>query len=133
MKLLTLGLALLLPLAAGCAGPVSDGPAAPQLDPLGPGPVSFTSTDLARSTFVGEITRRTDSNGILHVTVPIRAVDYDQTVDTRFTFLDAAHALVDQPKSWQATTLHAGTFEYLEAAAPSPTARDFTLDIRPAQ
>ncbi len=130
--------ALPLLAAVGCGGgpdlPPSDGPASPQAETLAPMQVSFTSTDLARSTAVGTITRTIDGVGIMHLNVPIRALtDDDLTVDYRFTYLDENRAVIDQPTAWQTRTLHAGTFEYLTGDAPSPRARDFQLDVRYAR
>ena len=139
MNARTLALAALPLLAlAGCGGgpdyPPSDGPASPLAERLGPMHVVFTSTDLAGATAVGTVTRTIDANGIMRLTVPVRDVaDYDITVDYRFTYLDENRAVVDQPATWQTRTLHAGTFEYIDGAAPSPAARDFELDVRYAR
>ncbi len=142
MKRLTSGLAVglaLLPLlaAAGCGGdppPPSDGPAAAFPERLVPQQVNFTSTALAQATRVGTVVKLIDGNGIMHLTVPIRAAtDGDVTVDYRFSFVDENRAVVDQPAGWQTQTLHAGTFESIQGVAPSPQARDFTLDIRPSK
>ena len=138
MNALKIGLALVPLLAlAGCGGvdrPPSDGPAAASPEPLAPMQVVFTSTDLARSTAVGTITKTIDGNGIMHLTVPVRdATDGDITIDYRFTYLDENRAVIDQPASFTARTLHAGTFEYLNGDAPSARARDFELDVRYAQ
>ena len=141
MNAIKLGVVAMLPLlaaVAGCDGgggpPPSDGPAAALPERLAPTQVNFTSTDLQQSTRVGTIARTIDGNGIMRLTVPIRAAtDYDITVDYRFTYLDEGRAVVDQPASWQTKTLHAGTFEYLDGTAPSPRARDFQLDLRYAQ
>ena len=127
-----------LPLLAilGCAdGPVSDGPAAPIPEQLGPPlTVAFTSTELRDACRIGTITRYADAGGTMHLSVPIRnAAQGDFTIDYRFSYFDAAHAVVDQPASWQTQTLHAGTFEYLDAVAPSPRAATFELAVRPAQ
>ncbi len=139
MNVLKLGVAALLPLLCAVAGcnpgpPPSDGPAPGIPEELSSPQVNFTSTDLQRSTRIGTVTRTIDGNGIMHLTVPVRAVtDSDITVDYRFTYLDENHALVDQPAGWQAQTLHAGTFEYIQGNAPSARARDFALDLRYAQ
>ncbi len=90
----------LLPLlaAVGCGGgpdrPPSDGPASPEAERLAPMQVVFTSTDLARSTAVGTVSRTIDGVGIMHLTVPVRALtDEDLTVDYRFTYLDENRAV----------------------------------------
>jgi hypothetical protein len=134
MKLSTF--TLLAVLAAGCNSgpPPADGPAPAIPEDAAPTQVNFNSTDLQQSIRIGTVVRTIDGNGIMHLTVPVRAVtEYDLTVDYRFTYLDESRALVDQPASWQARTLHAGTFEYIQATAPSPRARDFVLDLRHAQ
>ena len=133
-----LALVTLIPLLAGCGGgggpPPSDGPAPAFPEQQAPSQVSFTSTDLQQSCRVGTVTRTIDGNGIMRLTVPIRAItDFDLTVDYRFTYLDESRGVVDQPASWQARTLHAGTFETIDGVAPSPRARDFELDLRYAQ
>ena len=127
---------VLLAAVVGCAHddevPISDGPAAPQPEALAPMPVVFTSTDLARVTAVGTITRTFDSAGIMHLTVPIRdASGADLAIDYRFTYMNGTRQMVDQPTGWQTKDLHAGTFEYIQGNAASPQATEFELDIRP--
>jgi hypothetical protein len=135
MKPLALGFAALSLWAVGCAAPppASDGPVAPQSDRLHPMPVVFTNSDLAAQTYVGTITKTIDQAGLMHLTVPIRAVGYDVTIDYRFTYRDGTGAYIDEPTSWQTRTLHAGTFESIEGVAPSPQGKEFELDVRPAQ
>ena len=136
MKLIPLAIALLPLSFIGCGSepPPSDGPASPMGEGMGPMHVVCTSTALARSTAVGPIVRTTDAAGLMHLSVPIRAVtDGDITVNYRFTFTDANHASVDEPVGWQTRTLHAGTFEHVDGVAPSPQAADFELDLRYAQ
>jgi hypothetical protein len=132
------GLPLSFLLAVGCREeappPVSDGPAPAIADEASPASVRFTSGALAESMRVGTISKTFDANDILRVQVPIRdATGYDMTVDYRFTFLDANRNIVDQPASWQAKPLHAGTVDVIDGVAPSPAARDFVLDVRPAR
>jgi hypothetical protein len=118
----------------GCAAPELT-PAAARGDKYTADHVVFSGQDdLVDHVAIGNIVRTFDSSGILHVTIPARATTPDDLyVDYRLTYFDENHNPIDTPTAWQTFTLHSNIFEYIQANASTPAARDFQLDVRSAQ
>ena len=127
---------VLLPLLtfAGCGSP-DLAPTPPRNEPYALQPVVFSGQDdLSNHVTVGTISKTIDISGLMHLTVQVRDTNtIDLYVDYRVTYFDDNHTPVDMPTAWQTKTLHSNVFEYIEANASTPRAKDFQIDIRTAQ
>jgi uncharacterized protein YcfL len=124
---LTAAFALLF--AAGCATSGSSAP--PEYLP---NHVNITNADLASDITRLPVTENFTPTGLLTVNVPLRAnTDLSIPVDYRFYFLDANGQPVDTQPAWQTMMLQSNAVETLTGTSPVPGAKDFRVDIRPAE
>jgi uncharacterized protein YcfL len=126
MKSIKLTAAFALMFAAGCA----TGPAVPEYLP--------NHVNVTDSILDSELTRlpvdvMTGPTGITSVSVPIRSnADLTIAVDYRFTFLDMNGVPVDANPAWQTKDLDSAVVTTLVGTCPVPNAKDWKLDIKPA-
>ena len=98
-------------------------------------PVVFSGQDdLSTRVAIGSISKTIDLNGLMHFTLQVRnTTNLDSYVDYRITYFDQSHISLDAPTAWQTKTLHSDVFEYIQADAPTPRAKDFQIDFRSAR
>jgi len=95
-----------------------------------PTQVFLDSTDLRTDTAFDTPVVTRDSNGLLHVTVPIRSViDKQLYVEYRVIFFDRDHQEVDR-SPWRDKTLAANLPDRVTIVSTSPRAESFQLHFR---
>lgn len=108
-------------------------PVEARMDPYAPSQISFASQDLRSRTAVG-LPRTERRNGILYVTVPIRAAsEHDLHIDYRVTFFNEQGTPIYRGQWEQGPTLESNVFSEITFNSPSGDAADFRLDVRYAQ
>ena len=87
--------------------------------------------DLSSHIALGTLSKSTDTNGLLHVILPVHnSSDLDLYLDYRVTYFDENHTPIDLPGPWETKTLHSNRSEFIQVNASTPRARDFQIELR---
>jgi uncharacterized protein YcfL len=127
-KLLMLG--LLAMGLSGCTDPIQ----ANQDQIVQPLQVTFTDYWLRNDMAVTVLQPMRAGAGQAKVVIQLRnKTDFAKTVDYKYYFVDERGVQVDNPSGWQLVRVPPRGTEQFEFLSMSPMARDFRVQLRPAQ
>jgi uncharacterized protein YcfL len=115
---------------AGCTDPIE----ARQDEIVQPLQISFTDYWLRDDMAVTVLQPMRVGAGQAKVVVQLRNKrDWAKSVDYKYYFVDERGVQVDNPSGWQLVKLPPKGTEQIEFVSMSPMARDFRVQLRPAQ